>query len=172
LRGLRVAPGEPAPGLLLVTPAVAAHTAEVFAAWAGGAMGPPGIAARSSEHFAAEFGSGMSPKQLLERAGVLAASNDLLPASAAVVDGLVALRRALARLLGRPIGLSGSGPTLWALYPSTDDAAVAAESVRAAVGTGFIASPGDGPPFVTMTTFLTTPDELISLDPPTARSHA
>jgi len=172
LRGLRTLPAEREPGVLLVTPAIAAHTADVFAAWSGGAMGQPGIAARSSEHFAAEFGSGMSARQLLERAGVLASSNDLLPAAASVVDGLVALRRALARLLGRPIGLSGSGPTLWALYPSLEDAEIAAESVRAAVATGFIPAPGDGPPFVAATTFLARPDELITLDPPSARSHA
>jgi 4-diphosphocytidyl-2-C-methyl-D-erythritol kinase len=172
LRGLRPLATERAPGLLLVTPAVAAHTAAVFAAWSAGAMGEPGIAARSSEHFAAEFGSGMSARQLLERAGVLASANDLLPAAAVVVDGLVAFRRALIRLVGRPIGLSGSGPTLWALYPSLDDAEIAVESVRAAVGTGFIHAPGDGPPFVAATTFLTTPDELITLDPSTARSHA
>jgi len=155
LHGLRLAPGERPPGLLLVTPAIAAHTAAVFEAWAGGAMGPPGIAARSSEHFASEFGSGLSAGQLLERAGVLAAANDLLPAAAAVVEGLVPFRRALMRLLGRPIGLSGSGPTLWALYPSVDDADVAAAAVRAAVGTGFVRPPGDGPPFVAATTFLT-----------------
>ena len=172
LRGIHLAAGERPPGLLLVTPAVAAHTAAVFAAWSGGAMGPPSVAARSSEHFAAEFGSGMSARQLLERAGVLAASNDLLPAAAAVVDGLVALRRALARLLARPIGLTGSGPTLWALYPSTDDAESAAESVRAAVATGFITAPGDEPPFIAATTFLITPDELTTLDPIDERSRA
>jgi 4-diphosphocytidyl-2C-methyl-D-erythritol kinase len=131
-------------------------------------MGQPGVAARSSEHFAAEFGSGMSAKQLLERAGVLAASNDLLPAAAAVVDGLVAFRRALARLLARPIGLSGSGPTLWALYPSTDDADLAAATVRAAVSTGFVGAPGDGPPFVTATTFLTAPEEPVTTATATA----
>ncbi|HET7029268.1 MAG TPA: hypothetical protein VFI34_02060 [Candidatus Limnocylindrales bacterium] len=156
LRGVHLAAGERAPGIVLVTPAVAAHTAAVFAAWAQGAMAPVGVALRSSEHFAGEFGSGVSARQLLERAGVLASANDLLPAAAAVVDGLTAFRRALTRLLGRPIGLSGSGPTLWALYPSLDDADLAAEAVRAAVGTGFIASPGDGPPFVAATTFLTT----------------
>ena len=135
-------------------------------------MGQAGVAARSSEHFAAEFGAGMSARQLIERAGVLAASNDLLPAAAVVVDGLVALRRALTRLLARPIGLSGSGPTLWALYPSVDDADLAASSVRAAVQTGFVAVPGVGPPFVAATTFLTTPDELITLDSIAERSHA
>jgi 4-diphosphocytidyl-2-C-methyl-D-erythritol kinase len=158
LHGLRLGPGEHAPGVLLVTPAIAAHTAAVFAAWGGGAMGQPGVAARSSEHFASEFGSGLTAGQLLERAGVLAAANDLLPAAATVVEGLVPFRRALMRLLGRPIGLSGSGPTLWALYPSLDDADLAATSVRAAVGTGFVSAPGDGAPFVAATTFLTHPD--------------
>ena len=138
LHGLRLGGGEARPGLLLVTPAVAAHTAAVFAAWADGAMASPGVAARSSEHFASEFGSGLTAHQLLERAGVLAAANDLLPAAAAVVEGLVPFRRALMRLLARPIGLSGSGPTLWALYPSLDDADLAASSVRAAVSTGFV----------------------------------
>ena len=81
-------------------------------------MGAPGVAARSSEHFAAEFGSGLTARQLIEAGRRLAPANDLLPAAAAVVDGLVPVRRALMRLLARPIGLSGSGPTLWALYPS------------------------------------------------------
>jgi 4-diphosphocytidyl-2C-methyl-D-erythritol kinase len=128
----------------------------VFAAWAAAAMSSPGVAARSSEHFASEFGSGLTARQLLERAGVLAAANDLLPAAATVVDGLVPFRRALMRLLSRPIGLSGSGPTLWALYPSLDDAELAASSVRAAVSTGFVAAPGGDPPFVAATSFLTT----------------
>ncbi len=157
LHGLRIGPGERPPGVLVVTPSIAAGTAEVFAAWAGGAMGEPGVAARSSEHFASEFGSGLTAGQLLERAGVLAAANDLLPAAASLVEGLVPFRRALMRLLNRPIGLSGSGPTLWALYPSLDDAELAAASVQAAVGTGFVAAPGDGPPFVAATTFLANP---------------
>jgi 4-diphosphocytidyl-2-C-methyl-D-erythritol kinase len=154
LHGIRLTAGESAPGILLVTPAVPAHTAAVFAAWAAGAMGEPAIVRRTSEHFASEFGSGLSGKQLLERAGVLASANDLLPAAAAIVEGLVPFRRALTRLLGRPIGLSGSGPTLWALYPSLDDADLAAVSVRAAVSTGFMKHPGDDAPFVAATTMI------------------
>jgi 4-diphosphocytidyl-2C-methyl-D-erythritol kinase len=152
-----LAAGEQPPGILLVTPAVPAHTAAVFAAWAAGAMGEPAVVRRTSEHFASEFGAGLSAKQLLERAGVLASANDLLPAAAAVVDGLVPFRRALTRLLGRPIGLSGSGPTLWALYPSIDDADLAAASVQAAIGTGFVSAPGDDAPFVAATTILPSP---------------
>jgi len=154
LHGVKGAHGEPSdpPGVLLVTPAVAAHTAEVFAAWAGGAMAEPGIARRTSEHFASEFGSGLSIRAFLERAGVLASANDLLPAAAAVVPGLVPLRRAMTRLLARPIGLSGSGATLWALYPSLDEAESAASTVRAALADATLAYPGEEPPFVAATT--------------------
>ena len=158
LHGLRLIAGEQAPGILIVTPAVPAHTASVFAAWASGAMGEPAVARRTSEHFASEFGAGLSAKQLHERAGVLASANDLLPAAAAVVDGLVPFRRALTRLLGRPIGLSGSGPTLWALYSSVEDADFAADSVRAAIATGFVTAPGDDAPFVAATTMLPSRD--------------
>ena len=151
LHGVRGAAGEE-PAVLLVTPAVPAHTGEVFAAWSAGAMADPGVARRTSEHFASEFGSGLTPRQLLERAAVLASANDLAPAAAAVVPGLVPFRRALTRRLGRPIGLSGSGPTLWALYPSRDEAEAAAEVVREAVADGGVEAPGDGQPFVAATT--------------------
>jgi 4-diphosphocytidyl-2-C-methyl-D-erythritol kinase len=144
-----------APGILLVTPAVPAHTADVFAAWSDGSMGEPGVVRRTSEHFASEFGSGLTTQSLNERAGVLASANDLLPAAAAVVPGLVKLRRGLTRTLGRPIGLSGSGPTLWALYPSLDEAAAAADSARAAIAAGTIESPGHDPAFIAATTMQT-----------------
>jgi 4-diphosphocytidyl-2-C-methyl-D-erythritol kinase len=147
------------PGILLVTPPVPAHTAAVFAAWAGGAMGEPGVARRTSEHFASEFGSGLTVRALLERAGVLASANDLMPAAAAVVPGLVPFRRALTRLLGRPIGLSGSGPTLWALYPSLGAAEAAASAVRGALADGTLTGPGDQPPFVAATTIQSRRDE-------------
>jgi 4-diphosphocytidyl-2-C-methyl-D-erythritol kinase len=156
-RGERVTPlvglrGEP-PGILLVTPAVELATPEVFAAWDRGARAElTGAARQASEHFAAELGSGMSSQTLMERAAVLAASNDLLPAAAGLVEGLVPFRRALFRLLERPIGLSGSGPTLWALYPSPRDAELAATHVRNALGTGALTAPGTGPPHVFGTT--------------------
>jgi 4-diphosphocytidyl-2C-methyl-D-erythritol kinase len=72
-----------------------------------------------------------------------------------VVPGLLELRRRLTRLIGRPIGMSGSGPTLWALYPSLDEASAAAEAVRAAVTERTLNPPGDAPPFVAATTILT-----------------
>ena len=88
---------------------------------------------------------------LVARAGVLASANDLAAAAAVVAGGLVPFRRALLRLLGRPIGLSGSGPTLWALYPSVADAAAAATIVNEAIDDGNLPG-GDGRrPFVTAT---------------------
>lgn len=157
LHGVRGQHNEPpvAPGVLLVTPSLPAHTAAVFAAWSAGAMAEPGIARRTSEHFASEFGSGLTVRALLERAAVLASANDLLPAAVAVVPGLVGLRRGLARTLGRPIGLSGSGPTLWALYPSHEEAQAAAAMVKATLDEGTLVAPGDGRPFVAATTIRT-----------------
>ncbi|HEY7523903.1 MAG TPA: hypothetical protein VH720_09675 [Candidatus Limnocylindrales bacterium] len=161
-RGERVTPlvglRGPPPGILLVAPDVPLATPDVFAAWDGGARAELlGAARQASEHFAAELGSGMSVGTLLERAAVLAASNDLLPAAAILVDGLVPFRRALFRLLARPIGLSGSGPTLWAIYSSPDAAEEAAMRVRDAIGGGDLVAPGAGPPLIIATTTPTSP---------------
>ena len=150
LHGVRCAPGAE-PGVLLVTPALALHTADVFAAWSAGAMAEPGIARRASEHFASEFGSGLTGRQLLERAAVLASANDLAAAANVVAPELIPFRRALTRLIGRPVGLSGSGPTMWVLYPSLAAAEEAAVTVRSAVERGELDAPGAGPPFVAAT---------------------
>ena len=149
-----VRPGGTAPGVLLVTPAVGIATADVFAVFAATRGSGDGSVRTTSSHFAEELGHGLSGTDIVARAGVLAAANDLLPATALVLPELVPLRRALARQLGRPIGLSGSGPTLWALYPSQPDAADAALSVEAAVAAGTLPIPGDRPPFVTATAIL------------------
>ncbi|HEY8869037.1 MAG TPA: hypothetical protein VIM30_06570 [Candidatus Limnocylindrales bacterium] len=156
LHGIR----EGAAAVVLVTPSVPAPTRDVFGAWAAGAMSEPGIARRTSEHFASEFGSGLSTSALLERAGVLASANDLLRAAEAVVPGLVAFRRRLMRLSGRPIGLNGSGPTLWALYPSLDEAEGIAARIRAALAAGEIEAPGAAAPFVVATAILRDPPDI------------
>ena len=89
--------------------------------------------------------------RLVERAGVLAVGQRPVPATAAVVPEIVGVRRSLARLLGRPIGQSGSGPTAWALYPSPEDAADGAELVRAAVRDGTVTFPGGAPSIIATT---------------------
>jgi 4-diphosphocytidyl-2-C-methyl-D-erythritol kinase len=142
------------PGVVIVTPEIPAPTAAVFAAFdAGGDAAPsdPRSTRLSSEHLAAELRGGLRAADLVVRAGVLATANDLANAAFVSVPGLRALRRSLSRLLARPIGLSGSGPTLWALYPSLDDAAGAADRVRRALAEGTLEAPEDRPPFVVAT---------------------
>jgi 4-diphosphocytidyl-2-C-methyl-D-erythritol kinase len=140
------------PGVLLVTPAVALSTSAVFSAFAERGGRGDGSARMSSEHLAGEVGAGIRTQDLLARAGVLAAANDLLPATTAVLPSLVPFRRALFRVLGRPVGLSGSGPTLWTLYPSEDDAAAAATTVHEALADGTLPPLGVGGPTVVATT--------------------
>ncbi len=133
------------PGVLLVTPAVPLATPRVFAAWDQRATRGDGAVRMSSEHLAGELRGGLATADLVARAGVLAAANDLLPAAADLVPELVPFRRALFRLLRRPVGLSGSGPTLWALYASESEAAEAARAVDAAVASGELSAPGGRP---------------------------
>ena len=140
------------PGVLLVTPAVPVSTSAVFTMFAERGGGGDGSVRMTSEHLAGEVGAGIRAADLLARAGVLAAANDLLPAAAEALPGLVPFRRALFRVLGRPVGLSGSGPTMWTLYPSEADAAGAAQTVRDALEAGAIPSLGDGEPAILATT--------------------
>ncbi len=162
-RGDRVTPlnplaGDPA-GVLLVTPPLEISTPAAFAAFDTDPAAAPasrGSTRLSSQHLAAELGPGHPPMRaddLVRRAGVLAAANDLAAAADLLAPGLRQLRRALTRLLQVPIGLSGSGPTLWALYPSLDGAVAAAAQVREELAGGRLDSPGDGPPFIAATTF-------------------
>jgi 4-diphosphocytidyl-2C-methyl-D-erythritol kinase len=51
--------------------------------------------------------------------------------------------------------MSGSGPTLWTLYPSLAEAQAAAGVVEAAVAAGTIPTIGDGPPSIIATTIHT-----------------
>ncbi len=149
-----VTTGRDGPALILVTPGVALSTPAVFRAWDEGARVAGGAARLASAHLAEELRRGIRAADLMARASVLAAANDLAPAAAAVEPALVPFRRALLRLLGRPVGLSGSGPTHWALYASHAEAAEAADRVRAALAAGEITGPGPREPFVTAARFL------------------
>ena len=159
-RGERVSPltgihGHP--GILLVTPAVAVRTPDVFAVFDGSHLGSSGDGSvrMTSAHLAQELGNGLSATDLVARAGVLASANDLLASAALIAPGLAQVRRALTRLLARPIGLSGSGPTLWTLYPSLGEAQEAAVTVADGVADGTVPSIGDGPPSIIPTTIRT-----------------
>ena len=149
------------PGILLVTPAVAVRTPDVFAVFDGSRAGAGGDGSvrMTSAHLAQELGNGLSATDLIARAGVLASANDLMAAAALVAPGLAQVRRALTRVLGRPIGLSGSGPTLWTLYPSLGEAEGAAVTVEKAIAEGSIPSIGDGPASIIPTTIRTRQEE-------------
>jgi 4-diphosphocytidyl-2-C-methyl-D-erythritol kinase len=161
-RGEQVAPLgglHGAPGVLLVTPAIAVSTPDVFAAFDAIRSHGDGAVRMTSTHLAEELRAKLSTADLVARAGAMTVANDLLPAIALVVPALVPFRRAISRLLGLPIGLSGSGPTLWGLYPSEANAAEAAELVRAALADGRLAAPGTGDPFVFATTIQHGPEQ-------------
>jgi 4-diphosphocytidyl-2-C-methyl-D-erythritol kinase len=146
------------PGILLVTPRVALRTPDVFAAFDAARGAGDGSVRMSSAHLAQELGNGLSATDLVARAGVLASANDLLSAAILLEPRLVPLRRALTRVLGRPIGLSGSGPTLWTLYPSTNEAEAAAAVVQAAVADGRVPTIGEGRPAIIATSIRTGPE--------------
>ncbi len=159
-RGERVAPLaglRGSPGVLLVTPAVPVSTREVFEVFDGTRGAGDGSVRMSSVHLAEELRSGLAAADLVARAGVLAMANDLLPATALVLPALVPFRRALARRLHRPIGLSGSGPTLWALYASEAEAHAATEEVRSGLADGSLRAPGDSEPAVHAASIVTHP---------------
>jgi 4-diphosphocytidyl-2-C-methyl-D-erythritol kinase len=145
------------PGILLVTPRISVRTPDVFAVFDGSRAGAGGDGAvrMTSAHLAQELGNGLSATDLVARAGVLASANDLLRAAALVAPGLLDVRRSLTRLIGKPIGLSGSGPTLWTLYPSITEAQAAAAAVADGVADGAVPTVGDGPPSIIATTIRT-----------------
>jgi 4-diphosphocytidyl-2-C-methyl-D-erythritol kinase len=136
------------PGVVLVTPRLTVRTPDVFEAFDAIRHQGDGAVRMSSSHLAEELRAKLSTADLVARAGVLASANDLLPATALVVPELVPFKRTLSRVLHRPIGLSGSGPTLWALYASEPEAVAAAGVVREALETGDLVAPGMGSPFV------------------------
>ena len=90
------------PGVLLVTPAVAVSTPDVFAAFDAIRTHGDGAVRLTSMHLAEELRAKLSTADLVARAGAMTVANDLLPATALVVPELVPFRRALSRLLGRP----------------------------------------------------------------------
>jgi 4-diphosphocytidyl-2-C-methyl-D-erythritol kinase len=138
--------GEPL-GVLLITPSLPLRTPDVFAAFAAGLRGSAqGAALVSSQHLAAELTVGLSGEGLLQRAAALASANDLLAPARAVAPWLRPFDHALRRLLGRPLSLSGSGPTLFLLYPSQREAEEGATLIANALASGELVGPeGVGP---------------------------
>ncbi|HXQ96275.1 MAG TPA: hypothetical protein VN800_05075, partial [Candidatus Acidoferrales bacterium] len=102
------------------------------------AASPPGSRRGATRRLAALLRRGAGTSELAD----LQPANDLVPAALALLPGLDRLRRHLGDLLGRPVHLTGSGPTLVVLYPSPGDARSAAAAVRAAFARGTLEPPG------------------------------
>jgi 4-diphosphocytidyl-2-C-methyl-D-erythritol kinase len=119
-------------GVLLVSPRLRLGTRSVFGAF--DAIAPSGRAAESGavvENLAAALRSVMDGAALAEWAVLLRDANDLWPAAVALSPTLAEVRTTLEEQLTRPVLLTGSGSTLFALYPSSGDAADAGRSLVA-----------------------------------------
>jgi 4-diphosphocytidyl-2-C-methyl-D-erythritol kinase len=131
-RGERIRPLPPPggdPAVLLVTADARLSTAVVFRAFAAaaeGGAGPVGTgsssAAATARDLAAALEAGLDAEAFAGWAPRLRDANDLWPAAAGLLPELAELRGTLEGRLGRPVLLSGSGPTLVALYPSQGEA--------------------------------------------------
>ncbi len=128
----RLAPVEGELGVLLVTPPVALSTAHVFDRFDD--LGRAASSEPLTAQLASELRAGMSGARLIEWVERLRDANDLWPAAVSLAPGLAALREFLETETGRPWLMSGSGSTLFCLYPSAAAASadgrliVAAES--------------------------------------------
>jgi 4-diphosphocytidyl-2-C-methyl-D-erythritol kinase len=121
---------EPAAGLVLVTPPDRLSTAAVFAEYD---RDPPaaGVAAEQATELAELLRERVDGMTLAATTPMLREANDLWVPATRLAPSLAAARDALARVLGRAVLLTGSGPTLVAVYPSEAAATRAAVALQA-----------------------------------------
>jgi 4-diphosphocytidyl-2-C-methyl-D-erythritol kinase len=119
-------------GVLLATPPAHLSTTEVFARHDGLPDKPGPADAGVSRGLATALGDGLDADGLCAWADRLREANDLWPAAVEAMPELLDLRGALERFTTRPWLLSGSGPTLFALYPSLAEAHSAGVAVATA----------------------------------------
>ncbi len=118
-------------GLVLITPLQRLSTADVFAELDRQPSRNTYTGDRVTEtaDLLREDVDGMS---LAAAATMLRDTNDLWPAASRLSPDLAAARDAAARTLGRAVLLTGSGPTLFAVYPSEAAATRAAITLQTA----------------------------------------
>ncbi len=115
-------------GILLVTAAERLATADVFAAF--DREPPRGTAVDAVAALVAALRAGLDATALVTMVPQLHEANDLWTAARLLSPGLAQLRDGLEQTLGRPVLLTGSGPTLFAVYPSEAAAVAAADGLR------------------------------------------
>jgi 4-diphosphocytidyl-2-C-methyl-D-erythritol kinase len=120
---------EPPAGLLLITPTQRLSTAAVFAELDRSPLRLPGAPERVDEvaDLLREKVDGMT---LAASTGMLRDANDLWAPATRLSTGLAAARAAAVRVIGRAVLLTGSGPTLVAVYPSEAAATRAAITLQ------------------------------------------
>lgn len=116
-------------GVLLVTPSERLSTAAVFGELDRGPA-TRSSAAEATEALVAALAAGVDGRGLVALAPMLRNANDLWAPAARLSPGLVDARETLESVLQRPILMTGSGPTLFAVYPSTDAAREAAATLE------------------------------------------
>jgi 4-diphosphocytidyl-2-C-methyl-D-erythritol kinase len=125
-----------AAGVMLVTPADRLSTAAVFAEFdrQGTTRGPSSEtgATAAADELAEALRAGLDGAGLAAWAGRLHGANDLWAAASRLSPGLATARDGLEQALGRPFLLTGSGTTLFAVYPSAEAAADAARQLERA----------------------------------------
>ncbi len=118
-------------GVLLLSPSFGLATPEVFRT-RDRLPAPDGAAAAAVASLATAWMRGLDGPALAGHAVRLRDANDLWAAATAIEPRLDALRESLERTLARPVLLTGSGSTLYALYPSPEAALDAVDAARAA----------------------------------------
>jgi 4-diphosphocytidyl-2-C-methyl-D-erythritol kinase len=115
-----------APACILAVGARGVATAAVFEAFdrarSAGGGATTGEAAAATERLARDLRAGLAATELVRRAAELRDANDLWRGLAALRPDVDELRASLEARSGRPWLLSGSGPTLFALYASLAEA--------------------------------------------------
>jgi 4-diphosphocytidyl-2-C-methyl-D-erythritol kinase len=114
-------------GLALVVPAIELATPEVYGTWdaLGGPAGP-------------EVGGSTLPPVLRDHTPLV---NDLYPAAAAVAPQLDDWRAELEAAWGRPVLMTGSGPTLFGFFVDVEEAAAALGATPRGARATFAAEP-------------------------------
>ena len=120
---------EPPAGVLLLTPRERLSTAAVFAEYD---RAPTSGAVERVDEVAGTLRESVDGMTLAATTPMLREANDLWPAAVRLSPGLEAARTTASRVLGRAVLMTGSGPTLVALYPSEAAATRAAVTVQAA----------------------------------------
>ncbi len=128
--GLQPLPAlEPPAGLLLSTSAERLSTAAVFAEFGRHRAGESAVAERV-DALAGVLREGVDGLTLAATTAMLRDANDLWAPATRCSRSLAPARAAAASTLGRPVMLTGSGPTLFAVYPSLAVAERAADQLQ------------------------------------------